>query len=55
MEIISVGEIEDNILITVSVPKAPLRVLFAIPDGGNLPAMDLSTDQIRQLLSDTQA
>lgn len=46
MDIISVGSFNDSILVTVSIPKAPLKPLYALSDEQDIVVGDLSKDEI---------
>lgn len=50
MKIISRGQTDTDIIVTLAIPKEPLRIPYAIPEGKNIDERDLMEEEIINLI-----
>jgi len=50
MKIVSVGKLGDDLIVSIAIPKAPLRIAYAIPEGQDIVINDLTEQDIENIV-----
>jgi len=53
MKIVSVGTLGDDLIVSIAIPKAPLRIAYAIPKGQDIVVNDLTEQDVENIVKES--